>query len=55
VGGLGGPSFWTVAGFMPKFSKAGYGLLGRKGFFNVFTFVKFKDAEHALEIGRKRR
>jgi len=55
VGGLGGPAFWTVVGFMPQFSKAGYGLLGRNGFFDVFTFVKFKDAEHALEIGRKRR
>jgi len=55
VGGPGGPAFWTVVGFMPQFSKAGYGLLGRNGFFDVFTFVKFKDAEHALEIGRKRR
>jgi hypothetical protein len=32
VGGPGGPAFWTVAGFMPQFSKAGHGLLGRKGF-----------------------
>jgi len=40
---------------MPQFSKAGYGLLGRNGFFNEFTFVKFKDAEHVLEIGKRRR
>jgi hypothetical protein len=55
VGGLGGPAFMTSAGFMPEFSKGGYGLLGRNGFFNEFTFVKFKDAEHVLEIGRRRR
>jgi hypothetical protein len=44
VGGLGGPAFMTSAGFMPEFSKGGYGLLGRIGFFNEFTFVKFKQA-----------
>jgi hypothetical protein len=42
VGGLGGPAFMTSAGFMSDFSKGGYGLLGRKGFFNEFTFVKFQ-------------
>jgi hypothetical protein len=55
LGGLGGPSFWTMVGFMPQLSKAGYGLLGRKGFFDEFTFVKFKDADRLLEIGRRRR
>lgn len=54
VGGLGGPTVMTSVGFMDDFSKAGYGLLGRSGFFNQFTFVKFKDAEAVLEIGRKR-
>jgi hypothetical protein len=44
----------TSVGFMPDFSKAGYGLLGRRGFFDRFTFVKFKDADGALEIGKKR-
>ena len=44
----------TTAGFMPDFSKSGYGLLGRTGFFNTFTFVKFKDADDVLEIGKKR-
>jgi hypothetical protein len=33
VGGLGGPTVVTTVGFMPDFSKAGYGLLGRRGFF----------------------
>jgi hypothetical protein len=37
VGGLGGPTFMTTAGFMSDFSKGGYGLLGRKGFFDEFT------------------
>ena len=55
VGGLGGPAFMTSAGFMPEFSKGGYGLLGRIGFFDEFTFVKFKDAEHVVEIGRRKR
>jgi hypothetical protein len=55
VGGLGGPAFMTTAGFMSEFSKGGYGLLGRKGFFDEFNFVKFKDAEHVLEIGKRRR
>jgi hypothetical protein len=55
VGGLGGPAYMTSAGFMPELSKGGYGLLGRVGFFDEFTFVKFKQAEHVLEIGRRRR
>jgi hypothetical protein len=55
VGGLDGPAFMTSAGFMPEFSKGGYGLLGRIGFFNEFTFIKFKDADHMLEIGKRRR
>lgn len=55
VGGLGGPVVTTSVGFMPQFSKAGYGLLGRKGFFDQFTFIKFRDAEGVLEFGKKRR
>ena len=55
VGGLGGPAFMTTAGFMSEFYKGGYGLLGRKGFFDEFNFVKFKDGEHVLEIGKRRR
>jgi hypothetical protein len=55
VGGLGGPAFMTTVGFMADFSKGGYGLLGRNGFFSEFNFVKFNNAEHVLEIGKKRR
>ena len=55
LGGLGGPAFMTSVGFMPDFSQSGHGLLGRKGFFDEFTFVKFKDAEHILDIGKRRR
>ena len=53
VGSLGGPAFMTMVGFMPEFSKGGHGLLGRKGFFNEFSFVKFMDAERIIEIGSK--
>jgi hypothetical protein len=45
----------TSVGFMPDFSQSGHGLLGRIGFFDEFTFVKFKDAEHLLDIGKRRR
>ena len=55
VGRLGGPSYMTSAGFMPDFAKGGHGLLGRIGFFDEFTFVKFKEVENVLEIGRRRR
>jgi len=55
VGGLGGPAFMTSAGFMPEFSKGGYGPLGRIGFFDELIFVKFKQGQHVLEIGRKQR
>ena len=42
-------------GFMPEFSRSGYGLLGRSGFFDRFSFVKFRENENVLEIGRLRR
>lgn len=47
-----GPTFETVAGFMPDFSKSGHGLLGREGFFDQFSFVKFKDFDNYLDVGR---
>jgi hypothetical protein len=37
---------------MPDFSQSGQALLGRRGFFDQFSFVKFKDAEHQLDIAR---
>ena len=51
LGGLGGPRLETHVGFMTDFSNIGYGLLGRRGFFNQFSFVKFKELESTLEIG----
>ena len=55
LGGLGGPSLVTHVGFMTDFSNIGYGLLGRRGFFNQFSFVKFKELESTLEIGKVRK
>ena len=54
VGGLGGPTLTTSVGFMPDFSTVGHGLLGRRGFFDQFTFVKFRDWDNELEIGKRR-
>lgn len=54
VGGYNGPTFRTTIGFMPDFSRSGHGLLGRDGFFDRFTFVKFKDFARLLEIGNLR-
>lgn len=51
LGAPGGPAFTTTAGFMTDFSNIGYGLLGRRGFFDQFSFVKFKEAVGVLEIG----
>jgi hypothetical protein len=55
VGERGGPTIETLVGFMPDFSQSGQALLGRRGFFDQFSFVKFKDAEHQLDIGNLRR
>lgn len=54
VGGLGGASFMTTVGFMPDFARSGQGLLGRRGFFSQFTFVKFRDHDRELDIGKRR-
>lgn len=40
---------------MPDFSKSGHGLLGRIGFFDQFSFVKFKDRDDVIEIGKYQR
>lgn len=55
VDGPGGPSFLTTAAFMPDLSASGHGLLGRRGFFDQFSFVKFKDFDSELEIGKRLR
>jgi hypothetical protein len=52
VGEAGGPSYSTLVGFMPDFSPSGQALLGRRGFFDHFSFVKFKDFESMVEIGK---
>lgn len=44
--------FEVLVGFMPDFSKSGHGLLGRDGFFDQFSFVKFRDFESEIEIGK---
>ncbi len=54
VGENGGPAYSTLVGFMPDFSPSGQALLGRRGFFDQFSFVKFKDAEALLDIGKLR-
>ena len=51
-GPLGGPAFMTTVGFMPDFSNSGHGLLGRKGFFDQFSFIKFRDFDNTLDIGK---
>src|SRR6202011_1332175 len=40
AGGLGGPILTTSVGSMPNFSTVGHRLLGRRGFFFQFTFIK---------------
>lgn len=55
VGGRDGSTFEVLAGFMPDFSKSGHGLLGRDGFFDQFSFVKFKDLDNVIEIGKWQR
>jgi len=48
---LGG--WWrpAVVGFMPELATNGHGLLGRAGFFDRFTFVKFEQPKATIEVG----
>ena len=55
VGDGSEPSFAANVGFMPDFSKSGHGLLGRDGFFDQFSFVKFRDFDSEIEIGKWQR
>jgi len=43
------------AGFMPDLANNGHGLLGRHGFFSGLTFVKFRDHDAELELGKRQR
>lgn len=54
VGEFDGPVYSTLVGFMPDFSPSGQALLGRRGFFDQFSFVKFKEFDGLLEIGKLR-
>ena len=55
VGDSSARSFTANVGFMPDFSKSGHGLLGRDGFFDQFSFVKFRDFDSEIEIGKWQR
>jgi hypothetical protein len=52
--GEAGPIYSTLVGFMPEFSQSGQALLGRRGFFDQFSFVKFKEFDRLLDIGKLR-
>jgi hypothetical protein len=54
LGGRDAPSLLTQVGFMTDFTNIGYGLLGRRGFFNQFSFVKFKEIDSTIDIGKLR-
>jgi hypothetical protein len=41
----------ALVGFMPELSNNGHGLLGRAGFFDRFTFVKFEQPKSTIEVG----
>ncbi len=43
------------AGFMPDLADNGHGILGRHGFFGGLSFVKFRDHDDELELGKLRR
>jgi aspartyl protease len=40
------------AAFMPDLSTSGHGLLGQRGFFNRFSFVKFEQPKSTVELGQ---
>ncbi len=41
----------TTVGFMPALSPNGHSLLGRSGFFDRFSFIKFEHPKATIEIG----
>lgn len=46
---VGGWKYKTEAAFMPTLSQNGHGLLGQKGFFNLFV-VKFNQPKQEIEL-----
>lgn len=49
---IGGNQFKTIVGFSADIAKHGYGILGQKGFFNLFT-LKFDYRKAEVEIKAK--
>lgn len=41
----------TTVGFMPALSKNGHGFVGRDGFFDRFSFIKFEQPKAMVEFG----
>ncbi len=52
---IGGWEYKTKVGFMPTLSKLGHGLLGQRGFFDLFKGVKFEfdGTRGEIELRRK--
>ena len=50
---VGDWNFPTKVGFMPKLSKLGYGLVGQKGFFDLFRSVNFDFNKGDIELKTK--
>lgn len=46
---VGGWKYNTEVAFMPNLSKNGHGLLGQKGFFNLFI-IKFDNLKQEIEL-----
>lgn len=46
---VGGWKYKTEVAFMPTLSQNGHGLLGQRGFFNLFT-VKFDYSKQEIEL-----
>jgi hypothetical protein len=41
----------SAVGFMPDLAPNGHGLLGQRGFFDLFSFVKFERPKGIIELG----
>jgi aspartyl protease len=49
---IGGNVRAIRAAFMPDLATNGHGLLGQRGFFDCFSFVKFEQPKSTVEVGR---
>jgi hypothetical protein len=50
---VGGFSFDIEAGFLPNIAKMGYGIIGQKGFFDLFI-VKFDYKKEEIELKNRK-